>query len=203
MQGAGRKWGDGSRRPPDRGGPTQARLIARAYDLVGALTATLGTLAALGVDLAPDASIDAALPSAALSTRAAAERLGVAPYTLNEWARSGRIPSRQDAPGGPRHYRAADLEAYEARRTGVAIGIGQRYTPGHDDTRRGKGAAPPARADTSRASDGARRSGYDRIAMGARRSSNRPPSGASPCAPSSNAWAKARPWGDPDPEPEG
>src|SRR5262249_58722725 len=110
------------------GGPIRARLMPRRYALVGALTGPLGALAALGVGLE---AAPVAIEAAALSTRAAAERLGIAPYTLNDLARTGRIPSRQDTPGGPRHFRPADLEAYE--QSNIAAGVSQRYTPPHHD----------------------------------------------------------------------
>lgn len=51
---------------------------------------------------------------ALVPTKAAAAWLGVTPYTVNEWARLGRIPSIQYSKSGRRFFRQVDLEAYRA-----------------------------------------------------------------------------------------
>lgn len=189
MHGAGRKWGEASMRPPDRGAAIPSRLLARAVALMGELSTCL---VALGAQI--EAPARASLPEAALSTKAAAERLGIAPYTLNDLARTGRIPSRQDTPGGPRHFRPTDLDAYEA--ASIATGIPRRYSAG-DDISRSQSAPPPPRAHTARARDGAPDHPDDGRPLGARRARRRSVSSTRPYAPGAAAW---RPPGAKDPE---
>src|SRR5215475_890767 len=182
MHGAGRKWGEASMRPPDRGAATPSRLIARAVALMGELSTCL---VALGAQI--EAPSTAAIPEPALSTKTAAERLGIAPYTLNDLARTGRIPSRQDTPGGPRHFRPVDLDAYEA--ASIAAGIPRRYSAS-DDPGRSESPPPPPRANAARAGNRAPDHANDGRPLGARRARRRAARDARPYAPGAATWRR-------------
>jgi len=198
MAGGG-NWGAQSNTPTPRDDANRGRLIARAVTLFGELQGLFVALGAVGFEVPAPAPAEVG----ALKTKAAAHRLGMSPYTLNELARRGVIPARQDAKGGPRHFRPADLEAYETKRiTGcLANGPDQRYETVHDEKRR-LGTAAPARHDAAPACGGARRDRDDGGALGTRPARRRPTGNARPYAPGRDAWATTPPSGDDDEEPE-
>src|SRR5262245_56919110 len=149
--------------PVPRGDTNRARLIARALALIAELSTCVEALDAPQLEPVGVAMVEPELgPWTALSTRVAAHRLRISPYTLNELARRGVIPSRQDAKGGPRHFRPADLERYEAEHTNrLANGSDQRYRTPHD-TRRSLSPSAPARHDATATGSSAERDGDDR-----------------------------------------
>jgi hypothetical protein len=166
MHGGGSR-GEASEPPTGQSHASQIRLLARAATLIAELSTCVEALGASKLEPVVAAVGE---PDVALSTRAAAHRLGIAPYTLNALARAGTIPARQDAPHGPRHFRPADLDAYEVRRTTghLAGGVDSRYSRGHDDSRGRQGIAPPTQHDASRARGRSERLGDDGRPLGAR-----------------------------------
>src|SRR5262245_33775768 len=180
--------------PVPRGDTNRARLIARALALIAELSTCVEALDAPRLEPVGVAMVEPELgPWTALSTRVAAHRLGISTYTLNELARRGVIPSRQDAPRGPRHFRSTDLDAYETERTGgrLANGPDQRYETVHDEQRRLDTPAPP-RHDAAPARGGARRDGAGGGALGARPARRRPAGDARPYAPGAAAWHRPK-----------
>src|SRR5262245_3054000 len=165
-------------------GGEQRRVLARAAALAAQLTACIGELPTPGEESAP------ALERTVLSTREAAVWLGVSMYTLNEWARRGLIRARQDTPGGPRHYRLADLAAYEAGHA-LAIPLAESYSPPPEKPHDAGGIPrrpPHARAHGSRASKGAPRDLQHDRPVGARRTRHSPAGRNRPYAPGAHAW---------------
>src|SRR5215510_14753318 len=123
------------------GGGNSARLLAQVAALVAELSAS-------GTELPTQAGNS---PPRALSTKEAALRLGVTPYTINEWCRLGLLGCRQDHPGGRRYFYPHHLAAYEQEHDSsqVASRLAEAYSAGHD-TRRIASAPSEPRTDTSR-----------------------------------------------------
>ena len=159
------------------------RVIARAAALAAELAACVGELPTPGVESPP------AVEERALSTKEAAKRLGVAPYTLNQWCRLGRMPFRQDTPGGRRYYQVADLAAYEAahRTDEVVDGVPGAYSTRHDSRPAPRAPTGP-RSDPSGARSGAAGESKHRRPVGTGRASRRPTRGTRPYAPGADAW---------------
>src|SRR5262245_60428011 len=190
MSGGG-SWGAPSSIPAPRGDANRNRLIARTAALLSELQGCVVALAAFGVEVPAPTAVDV---EGALSTKAAAHRLGISPYTLNELARRGVIPSRQDAPRGPRHFRPTDLDAYEAERTSgqVAECASHRYSPTDVNIGRGQATPPDARHNATAAGGGARRDGDDGGALGARQPTRRLARDVRPYAPGATAWRRPK-----------
>lgn len=195
MHGTGRSWVSGLTGTAARGTPNHSQLIATASALVAELSTTLALLGAMIVE-------PVAVPVAevrALSTKEAAKRLGVTPYTLADRVRRGELQARQDAKGGPYHFDAAELERYSAlKQTGrLADRIAGPYIPGHDKL--GITQAPAgAGHDTTRARRGGRRHNDHGRPVGTRRAPDKPGRSVCTLAPGLGAWGN-----DPPDDPEG
>ena len=187
MHGTGQDRGEGLSGRTARSEPNPARLIARAAALVAELSTCLVALG--GVTLDPPLPVAGIAEPAALSTKAAAKLLGVTPYTVNEWARLGRIRCRQDTPGGRRYWYAADLAAYEAEHQGArfAEGILQRYSSG-DETQRSSRPSAQARANPTPTGVGPPRHPQHGRPVGTRKARRRPAGDGRPYAPGAHAW---------------
>jgi hypothetical protein len=167
-------------------------VLTLARDLVAeARLTTLFETAPASPGAAP--ALDSDLP-----TDKAAELLGVSTYTLNEWARLGRIRCRQDSPGGRRYFAPADLAAYEAEHTQAPLTNGPdlRYGSRHD-TQRCLELAAQTQTDPTGASRGARGHGNNGRTMGSGPPGRRSSRDARPYAPGAHAWCP------PPKEPEG
>lgn len=169
-----------------RSGGNHGRVIEHMRALAAELTAYAGELPPPANNSAPPTD-----EPRMLSTRDAARLLGVTPYTLNEWARLGRVRCRQDTPGGRRYFHRADLATYEAEHQGGGLPdtLHESYSCGDDNNPRGLTSAPAQPASNpSRASDRARSNGKHRRPVGARRTRHKPASAARPFAPGNAAW---------------
>lgn len=156
-------------------------------------------LAALPVAPAPPVA------AAALSTEQAAALLGVKPYTVNEWARLGRIRAWKDSTRGAWHFEPDDVAAYKAEhmRPKIADGIAGAYSPVHETLRRTRPTAQ-ARANPTPIGVGPPCDPQHGRPLGARRAPRQPASRGRPFAPGSHAWDGRRPeTRGPRPEPEG
>jgi hypothetical protein len=173
-------------------GTNSERLAARVAALVAELTAYAGEL-----PTAVDNSAPAVAEPHALSTREAARLLGVTPYTLNEWARLGKVRARQDATGGRRYFDPADIAAYTADHTsgGLPDPLAGAYSSA-DGTQRSTRAPAQARVDASGTCGGPSCDPQHGRPVGARRTPGKPARNARPYAPGSHAWR-------PPPEREG
>jgi len=174
-----------------QGGGNLARLLAHVAALAAEVTACGGELPTPAENSPPAAR--------ALSTKEAAARLGVTPYTVNEWCRLGLLGFRQDTPGGRRHFSEGDLAAYEAAHHAapVAQPLADSYSPGHGNHNGGGIPQAPAlaRVDASAARRGARGNEQHSSAMGTRRARGKPARANRPFSPGAGAWCPKKPEG--------
>jgi len=177
------------------GAREQRRVLARAAALAAELVACVGELPTPEDNSPPAAT---ATEARALSTKEAAARLGVTPYTVNDWCRRGLLGCRQDTPGGRRHFRERDLAEYEAahERTVFALGIPDAYSSGHESQSTPRPAAQ-ARVDASQPRNRPRRKPQHDCPVGTRRAPHRATRRERPYAPGAHLWT------EPPKEPEG
>ena len=163
------------------GGGNSARLLAQVAALVAELTASVGELPTAAENSAPRPD------GRPLSTKEAALRLGVSVYTLNEWARLGRISCEQYSVGGRRYFYEHHLAAYQQAHEQVADAVPDSYSPGHDSHRT---PYPPTQAEAhaSRTRNGPRGEHEHRRPLGTRRARRPAPGRARPYAPGADAW---------------
>ena len=171
------------------GGGNSARLLAQVAALVAELTAS-------GTEL--PTPTENSVPRSALSTKEAAARLRVSVYTINEWARLGRIQCRQDSPRGPRYFYEHHLAAYEQEHDSarVAVPLAGAYSARHE-TRRTPHAPAATRTHTSRTGRSAPRDDEHGGPVGTGKTRHKPAGRGRPIAPAAAAWR------DPKKPPEG
>ena len=187
-------------------GANPRRLLIRAATLVAELAACMDELRTRADNSPPVPAVVERVPGMPpLSSEHAAALLGVKPYTVNEWARVGRIRAWKDSKRGPWHFEPADVAAYKAEhmRGTLPTTLPVAYSSGHDNPRPSPHTPARARLDASDARQGAWGDPQHRRPLGARCTPRRPAGRGRPFAPGSHAWAhppqdKTRP-----PEPEG
>lgn len=165
----------------------QAKSSERLADQVSALAAELRAYAAELPTAANNSTPHAEEPRA-LSTREAARLLGVTPYTLNEWARLGRIRCRQDSPGGRRYWHRADLADYEERHSILTPISHPSYSSRDGNKGRPSSDPTPARAHTSGICPAPQRDPDHGRQMGTRRARPRHVHHERPYTPGSATW---------------
>jgi len=175
-----------------RSGGNHGRGMERVRALATALAVCIGEL-----PTPADNSPVVLEESRALSTREAARLLGVTVYTVNEWARCGRLRCRQDSPGGRRYFDPANIAAYKAEHTsgGLPDPLAAAYSPG-DATTPTPRAPAEARVDASGPRGGTSSHPQHRRPVGARRAPRKPARALRPYSPGSGAWSK--PPGSPE-----
>jgi len=167
-----------------RSGGNHGRVIEHVRALATALAVCVGEL-----PTPAENSPVAVEEPRALSTREAARLLGVSPYTVNEWARRGRLRCRQDSPGGRRYFDPANVAAYKAEHTcgGLPEPLDGAYSS-PDAAKRTTRAAAKARVDASSASGGPPCHPQHRRPVGARHTPRKPARNGRPFTPGSSAW---------------